>query len=218
MPEDHLFTKLKRVIDLAVQGSKAPPPLVEIAPVKAAILSVAQWVEEIEIKTVPTYEGPILGEYKLYTRHKVPYDADGKHYAVVKVAGHLNTCWTRLVVVKEMCHCILDQPDTSRVSNAKDLMTLSRALVLKSELQAAALGTSVPFFNERFAINAALEILCPVAARRSFIDDYARGGIGALTLAEKFKIPQLYVPQHFDPGYTEMMSELFERNGAAVRP
>lgn len=200
------FSRLKGIISAVLAEVGNDPLPIKLLPIQNAIIK-AQFVDAIELKTVPSKGRSIIGEYNLIHIPKgPPYSDNFESNAQIKVASHLNVCWTRMVVVKEMCHCILDR-NGYRATTTDQVLTLSKALTLKDEFQAS-VSKSLPFFNDEVAINAALEILCPIQYRRPLFEAYSKRDISDMGLAEKFRIPKMFIPMVFDADYTDLMEEL----------
>lgn len=122
-----------------------------------------------------------------------------KDIAYIEYNSELNTCWTRFVVCKELCHLILD----SEEEYTKSLPSLVEQLIGQS--------TGEPkedLASERMAEIAALELLFPHDFRRSFIEHFENGRLSLLKIATILRIPQKYAEVCLHRRYVEYMADI----------
>lgn len=119
--------------------------------------------------------------------------------AVIHVRAGLSPNWQRFTVVKEMCHILLDEKEdwsTDVVTTISDLLSFSG---LDGD-------ESAPLRSEKLAELMALELIYPLEFRdedRAFLD--AGGKVS--DLADKRKVPPLWIERALAPGYIELCKD-----------
>jgi len=110
-------------------------------------------------------------------------------YARIQYSAHLNFCWQRFAVCKEMFHCILDVSPSNRVTEIGGLMKLSELLVSGAS---RSLAEFKPHDTEQDAEVLALETLFPLELRKRHLEQYSAGLITDYQLALRYRIPEDY--------------------------
>lgn len=115
----------------------------------------------------------------------------------------LNYCWRRFVVCKEMYHCMLDRTDDERANTVEEL---NRLVELLEQDTSSVSGRFPPYDTERQAELFALETLIPVEYRLQMKDAFNNGKITTKEVANKFRIPEAFVPFSFQPSYLQAVT------------
>ncbi|QFR34721.1 hypothetical protein [Ancylobacter sp. TS-1] len=119
--------------------------------------------------------------------HYLRYDSRVK----IRIADRLNTCWTRLVICKEIMHLFCSNSEehysTDPIEQLKKALDRNEPSALDHELH-----------DEDFALFAAMEYLYPWHLRIKLAD---MNGYDYLAVATKFRIPQIVVENYFITGY-----------------
>lgn len=126
----------------------------------------------------------------------------GKGEPVILVARDLNYCWKRFVIVKELMH-YFDQP-LHHVNSEDDFSSLLQ------EFSGPQPDRSPAMDGEVDGLWRALGVLCPELLRQQLQRQRESGEIDDMMIAQKLKIPKLYVPTLFDPSFKNNISELCE--------
>jgi hypothetical protein len=129
----------------------------------------------------------LLGNVKFYYADLQPGPHDTPTTAYIRVKASLNACWTRFVICKELCHCVLDT-EQDRVSTVIQALNLVEELATKPWTP-----NSPPMLSEKVAEVVALELLCPLELREEFVEPYRKGEVTANQLALRFRIPQDFI-------------------------
>lgn len=120
-------------------------------------------------------------------------------HVVIHVRSSLSDYWRRFTVVKELCHVLLDSDgdfSTDVVSTISELLAF----------QSLDGDESAVLRSEKLAEIMALELIYPIEFRaedRAFLD--AGGKISAL--AEKRKVPPIWLERALAPWYIELCQE-----------
>lgn len=146
----------------------------------------------------------IAAQVSFYKAAMGLYSGEGD-YARIQYSGHLNLCWQRFAVCKEMFHCILDDGDEARTSSISDLMKLSELLVSGA---ASRLAQFKPHSTEQDAEILALETLFPLELRLSHREEYDEGLITDYQLALRYRIPEEYARMGMYEHYLTMIQNL----------
>jgi len=131
----------------------------------------------------------VLAKVEFYREHMGVYAGEGT-YARVQYNSSLNFCWQRFVLVKEMCHCLIDDATASRVSDMQNLMKLGQMLVAPTY---ASLEAFPPHESEHMAEIVAVETLFPIELRSHHKAAYDEGTVTDYQLALRYRIPEQYV-------------------------
>ena len=152
----------------------------------------------------------VLGRLCRYEARISPYAAaeDDEARALIHYSASLNTCWRRFVVVKEMCHLLLDDV-RSRVTTEKQLLALAEALCLPDDPRA--MVEHLQYGSEHRASFAAMEILAPLDIRQRLVPSIDAGRISHRDIAEMFRVPERFVPTFFHPRYIDLVMDARER-------
>jgi len=132
----------------------------------------------------------ILGYVKFY--YPVPANIrtiEDPTTAIIYYRKDLEEDLRRFVICKELCHCLIDNSDATRVSNATDLKNLLQGL-------ASGIGKITdegPMDSEKTAEILALEILCPAELRSVHAPELRAGKISIEQLAKRFLVPVDYL-------------------------
>lgn len=177
----------------------------QISTVKAAVEAVTEIDNIILQKVAIGDDNPLLGEYTRYERRESAYSSIVTT-AEIYYANHMNTCWTRFVVCKEICHALLDGED-GRADTAEKVEELLEFLVQSKG--AKHLISKASFQTEGLAEWAALEILCPVEDRRIILSKMQNGqDVSEIQIARDFRIPLDYVSVLFEEKFISYIEEL----------
>lgn len=129
-----------------------------------------------------------------------------KDIAYIEYNSELNTCWTRFVVCKELCHLILDSEEDYTKSPPSFVEELIGQITGEPRKDLA---------SERMAEIAALELLFPHDLRRSFMKDFETGKYSLLDIATILRIPQQYAEICYHRRYIDYMVEVRRKMAAA---
>ncbi len=139
------------------------------------------------------------------------YQLDGAKTADIILSEKLNTCWTRFVGCKEMCHLIIDTKDGTidsqyQVAAAEDAKKVIEEMIAVNNVAQVAL--SLPHLSEILARHCAVELLFPVTVRQAAVEGLEREeGVARqqiiTQLAHKYKLPRHHVDQSLKPYYME---------------
>lgn len=130
----------------------------------------------------------------------------GQH--AILISRHLNQCWERLIIVKELMH-LLDGDKEAIDTGEKFDRVLSEIFVNS--------GTVCAQTQSEFrALWMALGVLVPEKFRLSLRDAWrqakSNGVISAdLDVAHKLKIPAIYIPVLFSPAYAHEVGSILGR-------
>lgn len=113
--------------------------------------------------------------------------AGSTDYARIQFSKHLNFCWQRFAICKEMYHCIIDGPTSNRTTSVADLMKLSELLVSGA---GSMFQEFDPLYTEMLAEILALETLFPLELRNHHREAYSQGQITDYQLALRYRIPE----------------------------
>ena len=166
-------------------------------------------VDYISICRVPVPDNnPVIGRYQRFDKSPSVY-ATPQTVVEIECAKHLNYCWSRFVICKEICQAIIDEEDT-RTSTPSQLIRLCQSLLLDKE-SSKNLSFSAPFLSERLAEFAAMEILCPIEDRRKIVDKRLTGAeISDMQLAEAFRVPCDKIKFSFDHQAVSLIEGLYK--------
>lgn len=120
--------------------------------------------------------------------------------ADILIVDNLNPCWKRFALCKEFAHLIMDDSKGVRAMSVEkqiaDAMDIARSPDPDTELS-----------SEAFAWFTAVEMLLPIADRKSFM---ARHGAGEdhLTLARSYWVPRAIVDLFFRTPYLEVSNSI----------
>lgn len=130
----------------------------------------------------------IAAQVSFYQSEMGVYSGVGD-YARIQYSKHLNFCWQRFAVCKEMFHCMLDHSADQRVTEVQSLLKLAELLVSGAS---RTLSDFEPHNTEQDAEILALEVLFPLELRLSHAERYSEGLITDYQLALRYRIPQEY--------------------------
>jgi len=119
--------------------------------------------------------------------------------AYIEYSSELNTCWTRFVVCKELCHLILDSAEE---------YTKSPPSFVEQLLGQITGEPREDLVSERTAEIAALELLFPHDLRRSFMELFKNGRLSLLKIATILRIPQKYAEICYHRRYIDYMADV----------
>lgn len=145
----------------------------------------------------------IVALIKTYKAEMGVYAGTGD-YARIQYSSDLNFCWTRFVIAKEMCHCLIDEGEDERITSSNKLMKLGESLVSDDT---ATLPEFPPYITERNAEFLAVETLFPLELRKSHVAEYNAGQITTYQLALRYRIPEYYTGVAMMPNYMEAVQE-----------
>jgi hypothetical protein len=146
---------------------------------------------------------PILGEFRRWSRSPAVY-AGAETVVEIRYARHLSEDWRRFVVCKELCHS-LETVQGSFVASQGAMDNLVGSFAIKSSGDIANIPPSLA--SELLAEAGALELLCPLAARKLILANNPKIDIGEL--AKRFNIPPVYIELGFNPRYNQVIEWLF---------
>jgi len=126
----------------------------------------------------------------------------GASYVII-VGANLNFCWKRFVLCKELFHVLLDAPEYRRMNIYEHLEEVKTTFPLLESRP----GPST--VCEAMAEMAAMEFLFPYAARVEELEKNASPDY--LAIAQKYKIPQVYVEEYMSPSYMENLGAMLRR-------
>jgi hypothetical protein len=151
-------------------------------------------------------QNPVKGRFRRYEGELGCYVGCG---TVVEIDydSTLNFCWTRFVLVKEMCHS-LEKDRTVRVSDFGTVERLIEAFRVPDPSGAA--FAFPPFGSEKMAEFCALELLCPIRDRIKIVERRAETKLSDMQIATAFRIPVHYVTALFAPSYVHLMSRILK--------
>lgn len=204
-----MFAQIQSITDLVKRQTTPNHLPYTLMHIKTAIERITN-VDRIDMFAVPVPEGnPMIGRYERFDRAPAVYAPRPETVVEVTYADHLNYCWTRFVVCKEMCQAVIDHEGV-RITTPAQLLRLCQSLLLDEESRRS-LSFSPPFFSEQLAEFAAMEILCPIADRRKIVDKREAGmEISDHQIAEAFRVPCDKVGPSFDPQTIRMVEQLYE--------
>lgn len=145
----------------------------------------------------------ILAMIQMNRSQTAGYSGD-KDIAHIYFQKHLNFCWQRFVVCKEMYHCMLDRTEDERTSSVS---AIGRLIELLGHDTTSVSGPFIPYETERAAEHMALETLFPVEYRLKLVDDYRNQKFTAAEIAKMFGIPKYYIPYSFQPTYLQNIED-----------
>jgi Zn-dependent peptidase ImmA (M78 family) len=123
------------------------------------------------------------------------YVSYGTSYKIVLHSG-MNLCWRRFVLCKELFHVLIDaEPYRSMDISAHVEEVTSTFPVLESK-------PGQPAISEMMAEIAAMEFMFPYANR---LQELANTPIAYIGIAEKYKIPQVFVEQYLSESYMQYL-------------
>lgn len=127
------------------------------------------------------------------------------HHFTRQFGGHviltkrgLNTCWERMVYVKELMH-LFDEED-GRASTGEEFDYLLGEFASQGEVE-----RSPQWDSETIAVWRALAVLCPEEARQAFAKERNAVTIDDYEIALRLKLPQFHVPKLFSPTFERML-------------
>lgn len=174
----------------------------QIDTIRKAIIQHTQ-IDRIEYLEIDEPDNPIRGRYLPFlVQGNGVYDQDPDILVEVHYLKELNTCWSRYVACKEMCHGFtanqVAENNMAQVASNERLLRLVEMLISYSQ---DTMGPFPPMMDEKFASLAALQILCPVEDRLQLIAFEENMGVelGNLEIATHFRIPREFVPSLMDP-------------------
>ena len=203
-----MFARIRSITDLVKSLTEAGHLPYTLGHIKTAIERLAN-VDRIVIFAVPVpCDNPVIGRYQRFDKAPAVYAPRPETVVEVEYADHLDPCWTRFVICKEMCQAVIDH-ESVRVATPAQLVRLCQSLLLDEE-SSRSLSFSPPFYSERLAEFAAMEILCPIENRRKIVDKRQAGGnISDGEIAEEFCVPKAKVKYSFDPLTVGLVEELY---------
>ncbi len=181
----------------------------QIEDIKASIIK-ATHVDTINIKEYDVDGNPIIGMFERWHKQTGVY-SESETCVEVRYAKHLNNCWSRFAICKEMCHGFIDG-DGTRITKESDLIRLATFLTMDDDSKVN-MGQFEPFDTERIAYVAALEILAPLIDRKKLVEKRKTTPISDMQIAQEFSMPVDFVKQIFDPKYVRLMDDFFAING-----
>lgn len=116
---------------------------------------------------------------------------DGKVQQIL-FANHLNRCWRRFVLCKEMMHLLIDCDDYRNPQIFAHLQEISLHFPIDDS------RPSKPVVAEFLAEVAALEYLFPYKIRSEIL---AQGNVNFQAVAEQYRVPVLFVERYLSEGY-----------------
>lgn len=200
---------IKQTVRVNTPDGKIP---YQIDTIRDAIIQHTQ-VDQVQYVEIDDKDNPILGRYEPY--RTVPsgvYDHDPQILVEVHFLKSLNTCESRYVACKEMCHAFtangVAEHNMAHIQSDDRLLRLVDMLIAKSRDERAAFP---PMLDENFASFAALQILCPVEDRIKLHDYRKPDGskLGNLEIATIFRIPRRFVPSLRDPLLIDFAKQAF---------
>lgn len=123
---------------------------------------------------------------------------------VVIVGSNLNYCWQRFVLCKELFHVLLDAPEYRSMSIYEHLEEVKTTFPLIDSRP----GPSA--VCEAMAEIAAMEFLFPYEAR--VVELAQNPSPDYLAIAQKYKIPQVFVEEFLSPSYMENIGAMFPKS------
>ena len=154
----------------------------------------------------------IAAQISFYSGHLGVYAGKGD-YARIQYSRHLNFCWQRFALCKEMYHSILDDDPAKRVTAIEDLQKLSEMLVSGATSH---LEPFRPHETEQEAEILALETLFPLELRLAHKEQYDEGMITDHQLALRYRIPEEFARIGMYPHYLLRMVEFREGTLIAI--
>jgi len=106
-------------------------------------------------------------------------------HARIIYSGHLNTCWGRFVLCKELAHLLVDTGDHQFT---RDPVSLVQQIITKIPLG----GIDNDVHSENLAAIAATEMLLPWKFRKQMVEDFSNGK-SDMEIAKQFSVPELIV-------------------------
>lgn len=183
----------------------------QIDTIRDAVIAKTQ-VDKIEYVEIDEPENPIRGRYLPFQLNPTgAYSQDPEIIVEVHFLKELNTCWSRYVACKEMCHGFTSnnvaESNMAHIRSNDRLLRLVEMLISKSRDEMAAFP---PMLDENLASLAALQILCPVEDRLELIEYMRNTGenLGNLEIAMMFRIPRQFVPSLMDPLLIEFAQQV----------
>lgn len=147
--------------------------------------------ERCELKTIAYTEADaetkhVFGNVKFY--YPVPKNIrtiEEPTTAIIKFRKEISVPMQRLVVCKELCHCLADT-EHDHVTSVDAVKSLLEGLA--GDLPPSIVGDG-PLRSEKWALYLALELLCPVEFRGEHILMLRRDEVSMEQLAERYEIP-----------------------------
>lgn len=138
------------------------------------------------------------------------FDGSAEVVAKIKLASVLDDYWKRIAQCKEMYHCMIDCTESVRVRDVDDLFQLTDGLASRlSPLHSKLINPNIgPLDTEIDAELLAMETLFPYELRVHHFDAYYRGEVSATKLAERYKIPEYYVPLSMERTHMERIRQM----------
>lgn len=197
-----IFKTIQRIKNTVRENTAQGHIPYQIDTIRDAIIQHTQ-IDRVEYVEIDEPDNPIRGRYLPYlVQSKGVYDHDPDIMVEVHYLKELNTCWSRYVACKEMCHGFtankVAENNMAQVASNERLIRLVEMLISQSQ---DTMGPFPPMMDEEFASMAALQILCPVEDRLKLNEYKENMGVelGNLEIAKLFRIPRQFVPSLMDP-------------------
>jgi hypothetical protein len=126
-------------------------------------------------------------------------------YARIQYSENLNFCWERFAICKEMYHCMIDNDQSTRITNSADLLKLVEYLVSG---QVSAIEEFPAHASEDIAEILAIETLFPLELRKVHRSAYEKNEITDLQLALRYRLPEKFVRTAMYPSYYAQIEKL----------
>ena len=114
--------------------------------------------------------------------------------AEILISHHLNHCWTRFTVCKELFHVVLDRDEYRGMDIFKHIEEILLSFPDDDSTPEA------PVACEFLAEVAAMEFLLPYSVRESYLQS---GNMNAMGIAKLYEIPCMMVERYMSPQFME---------------
>lgn len=114
---------------------------------------------------------------------------------------NLNYCWQRFVICKELFHVVLDEEQYRSIGIGSHIDEVTVAFPDDES------RPSPPVIVEKLAEIAAMEFLIPYAERKTECE-MKNGGINCRAIADRYKVPLVYVEKYFSIPYMEALKTI----------
>ena len=130
-------------------------------------------------------------------------ELNGNKHSVISYSNELNSCWSRLIICKELSHIFLESEDNMTAPSVDKISDLLTGLVNKS------------IHNEQLAVEnsayfAAIEMLLPKSEVEKVYKDYIEPGATELSIAESYKIPVKAIEFRFSESVNMAYNEAYK--------
>jgi Zn-dependent peptidase ImmA (M78 family) len=119
--------------------------------------------------------------------------------AIILYAHHLNLCWQRFTICKELFHIVLDKDEYRSMDIYQHIENITLSFPIDDSMP------SKPVACEFLAELAAMEFLLPYSSRDNL---RTSATFDAKQVAEKFKIPLLLVEKYLSVDYMKNLKDI----------